>query len=104
MQEVSEADVYELVRRLVGEYTGGERKFDRHLRLAGDYGIKGFDSIDFLYEVEDHFGINLAPFIERKELKRRMWPFRDKEVVYGLDPTVEEFVRYVMEAIKIAKG
>lgn len=78
----------------------GKRDVSNDAFIGRDLGITGGDSVEFLDEIEEKFGIDLAPLIDaRKRLRPADWLDRLLGRKHGgetVDLTVSEVVDHVL--------
>lgn len=79
------------IHRLSGRHLdGGADKL-----IGAEHQLEGWDSIDLLEELEDSYGVDLAPFAESRATTRRGWFWTYK--VPG-DATPRELANYIASA------
>ena len=80
------------VLQVADEFAGRRTAGDADKLIGGDYGITGWDSIEFLERLEEHYGVDLRPFVDARATVRKGW-FRTR-TIFG-DATPRELAEHI---------
>jgi hypothetical protein len=85
-------DILEHVLKLI-HHQSGRRIPDGADNLIGDeHGVTGSDSIELLEKLEEHYGVDLRPFMDARATTRKGW-FRTYTI--GGDTTARELADHI---------
>lgn len=94
-------DLFEGVLQIISSYTGKPPEtIDVDAKIGADIGLNGGDSVQFLDEIEERFGADLSPLIEKHKKPNKRGFLRmlfRMEPDYSSDFTVRQLVKFISE-------